>query len=65
MPRHEDKTLSEDQRKELFLALVQAQDSDMSVPQSRKMIAKEFGVSEQRVKQIEQEGLEGQWPPLA
>jgi DNA-directed RNA polymerase sigma subunit (sigma70/sigma32) len=36
----------------------------MPVVRSRRAVAAQFGVSEQRVRQIEQEGLEGKWPPL-
>ncbi len=56
--------LSENRRKEIFSALVDAQDHEMSVAQSRKMMAQRFGVSESRVRQIEREGLAQQWPPL-
>ena len=59
-----DKPLSEDQRKELFLALVNAQDHDMGVEQSRQHVAVRFGVSEQQVRHIEREGLDNGWPPL-
>jgi hypothetical protein len=56
--------LSEPRRREIFLALVEAQDGQMSVPQSRKAVASRFGVSEQQVRRIEWEGLNGSWPPL-
>ena len=56
--------LSEDRRKELFLALVDAQDHEMSVAQSRTLMAQRFGVSEGQVRLIEREGMELQWPPL-
>ncbi len=56
--------LSEDRRKEIFLALVDAQDHEMSVAQSRKLMAQRFGVSESQVRQIEREGMAQQWPPL-
>ena len=58
------KALSEEQRKELFLALVEAQDHEMDVVQSRKHIAARFGVSESQVRDIEREGLDNGWPPL-
>jgi DNA-directed RNA polymerase sigma subunit (sigma70/sigma32) len=65
MPQQEVKRfLSQEARMEIFQALVEAQDSGMRVPQSRKVVAERFGVSEQRVRQIEQEGLDGNWPPL-
>jgi hypothetical protein len=59
-----DQQLSEDHRKEVFLALVDAQDHEISVPQSRKLMAQRFGLTESQVRQIEREGLELQWPPL-
>jgi len=65
MSEHEAKTpLAEPQRKEIFLALVDAQDHDLSVAESRRLIAQCFGVGEQQVRQIEQEGLDKGWPPL-
>lgn len=60
----DDEVLSEARRKEIFLALVEAQDRAMSVAASRKLIAEQFGVSENEVREIERDGLEGQWPPL-
>ena len=59
-----DRPLSEDQRKEVFLALVDAQDHDMGVVRSRQHVAARFGVSEQQVRHIEREGLDNGWPPL-
>ena len=56
--------LSEDRRKEIFLALVDAQDHEMDVGQSRKLVGGRFGVSESQVQQIEREGMDRQWPPL-
>ncbi len=55
--------LSQEERMEIFLALVKAQD-EMPVVRSRKVVAERFGVSEQQLRQIEREGLEGNWPPL-
>jgi hypothetical protein len=56
--------LPEDRRKEIFLALVEAQDQNLTVAQSRALIAQRFGLSESQVRDIEREGLDGQWPPL-
>jgi Sigma-70, region 4 len=56
--------LAETQRKEIFLALVDAQDQEMPVDVSRKVVAERFGVSEGQVRQIEREGLDNDWPPL-
>jgi hypothetical protein len=56
--------IAEDRRKEVSLALVDAQDHEMEVAQSRNLIAQCFGVSEHQVKQIEREGLDRGWLPL-
>jgi DNA-directed RNA polymerase sigma subunit (sigma70/sigma32) len=59
-----EEQLSEGQRKEIFEALVDAQDHDMTVVESRQFVAKRFGVTEEDVRQIEREGLDRLWPPL-
>jgi hypothetical protein len=59
-----DRTLSQAERMEVFLALVDAQDSDMTVAQSRKAVAERFRIDEEQVRRIEREGLEGNWPPF-
>jgi hypothetical protein len=56
--------MPEDRRKEIFLALVDAQDQDMTVAQSRKVIAERFGITEAQVREIEREGLDNDWSPL-
>ncbi len=56
--------LTEDRRKEIFLAIVEAQDHEMDVAQSRKWVSQRFEVSESQVRQIEREGMAQQWPPL-
>ena len=61
MPTQE---LPEPRRKEIFLALVDAQDHDMNVVESRQLIMKRFGLSEGQLRQIEREGMDNQWPPL-
>jgi hypothetical protein len=59
-----EKDLTEPRRREIFLALVDAQDQAMSVLQSRYVVAKKFRVSDRQVRHIEQEGLDHEWPPL-
>ena len=59
-----ESALAEPHRREVFLALVHAQDQEMPVPQSRLVIAERFGLSEEAVRQIEREGLDNNWPPL-
>jgi hypothetical protein len=55
----------EDRRREIFLALVEAQDGGTAVAESRAAVAERFGVTEQVVKQVEREGLDSGWPPLS
>ena len=57
--------LTESRRQEIFLALVTAQDHDMSVSESRKLVAQRFGIGEDAVLKIEREGIENNWPPLS
>jgi hypothetical protein len=59
-----EEQIAEDRRKEIFLALVDAQDHELDVSQSRKLIATRFGVTEGQIRRIEREGLDRQWPPL-
>jgi hypothetical protein len=60
----QDQQLSETRRKEIFLALVEAQDRELTVADSRKHVAKQFNISERQVRQIEHEGIDNEWPPL-
>jgi len=53
-----------ERRKEVFAALVAAQDQGASVQTSRHLMAKRFGVSVEDVERIEREGLDQRWPPL-
>jgi hypothetical protein len=64
MSENESEQGSESRRKEVFLALVTAQDAETPVAQSRKEIALRFGITETEVVRIEREGLDGNWPPL-
>ena len=57
-------SLPESKRKEIFLALVEAQDHEMSVAQSRQLMIERFGVTDAQIRDIEREGLDNQWPPL-
>jgi hypothetical protein len=59
-----EEVLPEPKRMEIFQALVETQDQDVGVVRSRQLVAARFGLSESQVKQIEQEGLDGEWPPL-
>jgi hypothetical protein len=56
--------LSEQRRRELFAALVAAQDEGLSVRDSREQIARQFGVDAETVAEVEEEGLDRRWPPF-
>jgi hypothetical protein len=56
--------LSELVRKEIFSALVDAQDQEMPVAESRREIARRFDISDEELRAIEREGLDNDWPPL-
>jgi hypothetical protein len=57
--------LKEDRRREVFRALVEAQDyQEMTRPQARRLIARRFGITEAQADAIEREGMERLWPPL-
>jgi hypothetical protein len=59
------KRLTLQQRREIFHALVTTQDMGlMNVPQSRQHVTKQFDITEAQLRQIEDEGLEKEWPPL-
>ena len=59
-----EELLPETRRKEIFLALVETQDKRVGVARSRQVVAGQFGVSVDQIRQIEQEGLDCEWPPL-
>ncbi len=56
--------ISEDRRRAIFAAVVEAQDGKMDVARSRQIVAFRFGLNETQIEQIEQQGIEGAWPPL-
>src|SRR5262249_41969852 len=59
------KRLTMQQRRAVFQALVAVQDQGlMTVAESRVQVAKQFEITETQVRQIEEEGLENEWPPL-
>jgi hypothetical protein len=56
--------LTEERRREVFAALVAAQDGGLDVSASRKKVAADHGLTPKRVEKIEREGLDAEWPPL-
>lgn len=59
------KRLTVEERKEIFHTLVTTQDGGgLSVAQSREKTVKQYSITEAQLRQIEEEGLENEWPPL-
>jgi hypothetical protein len=59
------KRLTIQQRREIFHALVTAQDTGlMTIPQSKEQVSKQFEISEAELTRIVDEGIEKEWPPL-
>ena len=55
---------SEDRRRAIFAALVEAQDRCRSLHEAKQQVLAQFGVTWAIVEQIEQEGMNKEWPPL-
>jgi hypothetical protein len=52
-------------RREIFAVLVTTQDEGrFSVAESREHVSKKFEITDAQLRQIEEEGLEKEWPPL-
>ena len=59
------KRLTAQQKKEIFHALVSTQDLGlMTVSQSVQHVAKQFEITAAQLRQIEDEGIDAEWPPL-
>ena len=59
------KTLTVQQRKSIFHALVEVQDTHaVTVADSKKEIADRYHITKEQVELIEREGLAKDWPPL-
>ena len=60
------KRLTTQQRKEIFLSLVETQDGQNppNVRHSYEVVTEKYDISEDQLKQIEEEGLDNEWPPL-
>lgn len=60
------RTLTVQQRKSIFHALVELQDKrTVTVADSKKEVAQQFHITKEQVELIEREGLAKDWPPLA
>ena len=58
------KRLTLQQRRDIFRDLVATQDLGMPVRRSYQIITEKYELSDAQLKQIEDEGLEKEWPPL-
>ncbi len=59
------KRLTLQQKKDIFHALVSTQDTGlMTVAQSREKVSRDFEITDSQLRQIEEEGLDKEWPPL-
>ena len=59
-----ESSVTVEQRRAIFKAVVEAQDEGKSVEASRAEAARRFSVSDDQVRSIEREGLDQEWPPL-
>jgi hypothetical protein len=59
------KTLTVKQRKSIFHALVETQDTGVPVPESKKKVASKYRLTREQLDLIEKEGLDKDWPPLS
>ena len=58
------KKLGVNNRKAIFIQLVELQDSGITVRDSKQQILDKFGIEDEELQAIEDEGLDQQWPPL-
>lgn len=59
------KRLTTQQRQEIFHDLVTTQDLGvMTVAQSLQHVMKKYEINESQLRQIEDEGIDKEWPPL-
>ena len=59
------KRLTTQQRQEIFRAIVTTQDLGlMTVSESVQHVVKQFEITEVQLRQIEDEGIDKEWPPL-
>jgi hypothetical protein len=58
------KRLTLPQRQEIFHTLVATQDVVRNVRKSYQVVTEKFEISEKQLREIEDEGLDNEWPPL-
>jgi len=58
------KRFNTQQRKEIFSALVASQDELRNVRKSYEHVTEQYDISEEELREIEDEGVDNEWPPL-
>jgi hypothetical protein len=58
------KRLTMDQRKEIFHTLVATQDAEHNVRKSYDVVTERYAITAAQLRQIEDEGVDKEWPPL-
>jgi hypothetical protein len=59
------KRLTIQQRQEIFRALVSTQDQiPLNVRRSYELVTEQYEINDEQLRQIENEGIEKEWPPL-
>jgi len=59
------KRLTIQQRRDIFQDLVLTQDLVQNVRKSYEVLTERYDITDTQLRQIEDEGLDKQWPPLA
>jgi hypothetical protein len=59
------KRLTLQQRQEIFKDLVMTQDVVTNVRKSYQIVTEKFEITDAQLRQIEDEGLDKEWPPLS
>jgi len=59
------KRLTLQQRQEIFKDLVMTQDLVANVRKSYQMVTEKYEITDAQLRQIEDEGLDKEWPPLS
>jgi hypothetical protein len=59
------KRLTLQQRQEIFKELVTTQDVVTNVRKSYQMVTEKYEITDAQLRQIEDEGLDKEWPPLS
>ena len=59
------KRLTQQQKQEIFKDLVMTQDVVTNVRKSYQIVTEKYEITDAQLRQIEDEGLDKEWPPLS